>query len=83
MLIVLKFGGTSLLDRERILRAARRARALKQQGAQVVVVVSAGDILPMRSWQTWPNFAAHPMPERRICAFLPASNCLPDSWLWH
>ena len=41
MLIVLKFGGTSLLDRERILRAARRARALQQQGAQVVVVVSA------------------------------------------
>ena len=41
MLIVLNFGGTSLLNRERILRAARRARALKQQGAQVVVVVSA------------------------------------------
>ena len=41
MLIVLKFGGTSLADPERILRAARRVRALKNQGMQVVVVVSA------------------------------------------
>ena len=41
MLIVLKFGGTSLFGAERILRAARRVRALKKQGMQVVVVVSA------------------------------------------
>lgn len=41
MLIVLKFGGTSLADSDRILRAARRAFALKKRGLQVVVVVSA------------------------------------------
>ena len=41
MLIVLKFGGTSLADPDRILRAARRAFALKKQGNHVVAVVSA------------------------------------------
>lgn len=41
MLIVLKFGGTSLADSQRILTAARRAAALQQKGLQVVVVVSA------------------------------------------
>jgi aspartate kinase len=40
-LIVQKFGGTSVADAERIHRAARRAIAAKQQGNQVVVVVSA------------------------------------------
>lgn len=41
MLIVLKFGGTSLQDRERVLTAARRSVELAQQETQVVVVVSA------------------------------------------
>lgn len=41
MRIVLKFGGTSLMDHEKVLRAAARAAELAQQGAQVVVVVSA------------------------------------------
>ena len=41
MRIVLKFGGTSLKDHEKVLRAAARAAELAQQGAQVVVVVSA------------------------------------------
>lgn len=41
MLIVQKYGGTSLADGERILRAARRVAGLRQQGAQMVVVVSA------------------------------------------
>ena len=40
-LIVQKFGGTSVADAERIHRAARRAIAAKEQGNQVVVVVSA------------------------------------------
>src|SRR3954470_5642474 len=40
-LIVQKFGGTSVADAEKIHRAARRAIAAKQQGNQVVVVVSA------------------------------------------
>ncbi len=41
MRIVLKFGGTSLMDRDRIFRAAHRAAEQRAQGHQVVVVVSA------------------------------------------
>lgn len=41
MLVVLKFGGTSLQDHERIRTAARRAVDLVRQGDRVVVVVSA------------------------------------------
>lgn len=41
MLIVLKFGGTSLADTDRIRKAACRAAALRAGGLQVVVVVSA------------------------------------------
>jgi len=41
MLIVQKFGGTSLMDEERIRNAARRAARLAQQGHRVVMVVSA------------------------------------------
>ena len=41
MLIVQKYGGTSLGDENKIKAAARRITGLAQQGAQVVVVVSA------------------------------------------
>lgn len=41
MRIVQKYGGTSLGDTERILAAARRVARLAQQGAQMIVVVSA------------------------------------------
>ncbi len=41
MLIVQKYGGTSLGDEKKLIRAARRAEALARQGAQVVMVVSA------------------------------------------
>jgi len=41
MLIVQKYGGTSLADVSRIQTAARRVTRLAEQGAQVVVVVSA------------------------------------------
>ncbi len=41
MLIVQKYGGTSLGDSRRLQTAARRVAALAHQGAQVVVVVSA------------------------------------------
>ncbi|MBQ4600331.1 MAG: aspartate kinase [Oscillospiraceae bacterium] len=41
MLIVQKYGGSSLADSGRILSAARRITRLAQQGAQMVVVVSA------------------------------------------
>lgn len=41
MRIVQKYGGTSLADTEKILAAARRVARLAQQGAQMIVVVSA------------------------------------------
>ena len=41
MLIVQKYGGTSLGDAKRLQDAARRIAGLAHQGAQVVVVVSA------------------------------------------
>ena len=40
-LIVMKFGGSSVADAERIQRAARKAIQEKQRGRQVVMVVSA------------------------------------------
>ena len=41
MLIIQKYGGTSLADAEKIQNAARRVTNLARQGIQVVVVVSA------------------------------------------
>ena len=41
MLIVQKYGGTSLGDTERVRAAAKRVAALARQGNQIVVVVSA------------------------------------------
>ncbi len=41
MLIVQKYGGTSLLDAQRIRNAARRVADLARQGIEMVVVVSA------------------------------------------
>ncbi|MBW8885543.1 MAG: aspartate kinase, partial [Planctomycetia bacterium] len=40
-LIVQKFGGSSVANPEKILRAARRAIRAQQEGSQVVMVVSA------------------------------------------
>ena len=40
-LVVMKFGGTSVADAERIHRAARRSIRAKEEGHQVVMVVSA------------------------------------------
>ena len=40
-IVVMKFGGTSVADAERIRAAARRAIATRKQGHQVVMVVSA------------------------------------------
>src|SRR5262245_53815543 len=40
-IVVQKFGGSSVANAERIMRAARRAVRAKQAGSQVVVVVSA------------------------------------------
>jgi aspartate kinase len=39
--VVMKFGGTSVADAERIKRAARRIVKAREQGQQVVAVLSA------------------------------------------
>ena len=41
MLIIQKYGGTSLLNNERMLAAAKRIAQAREQGSQVVAVVSA------------------------------------------
>ena len=41
MLVVQKYGGTSLGDEEKVMTAARRAVSLSRQGVRVVMVVSA------------------------------------------
>lgn len=41
MLVVQKYGGTSVANKDRILAAARRAVGLAKQGLQVILVVSA------------------------------------------
>ncbi len=41
MRTVVKFGGSSLADRDRVTRAAQRIRDLQQAGQQVIAVVSA------------------------------------------
>ena len=44
MLIVQKYGGTSIGDSTRLLAAAKRVAGLARQGTQMVVVVSAQEI---------------------------------------
>lgn len=71
MLIVQKYGGSSLADNEKILAAARRAAALARQGANVVMVVSAQadttDILIQKAQGLCPRACA-----REMDAFLAA-----------
>ena len=71
MLIVQKYGGSSLADNEKILAAARRATALARQGAKVVMVVSAQadttDILIQKAQGLCPRACA-----REMDAFLAA-----------
>ena len=47
-LIVQKFGGSSVRDRERLLRAMRIVRRTWEQGDDVVVVLSAQGTRPTR-----------------------------------
>ena len=65
MLIVQKYGGSSLADNEKILAAARRITALARQGAKVVVVVSAQadttDILIQKAQGICPRACAREM----------------------
>ncbi len=71
MLIVQKYGGTSLSDSTRILAAARRVTALAQQGAQVVVVVSAQGDTTDRMIETAAQVAQNPS-AREMDAYITA-----------
>lgn len=71
MRIVQKFGGTSLMDTQRILTAAGRAAGLARQGDQVVVVVSAqGHTTDQLVAQAW-ELTEQPSP-REMDAYLSA-----------
>lgn len=65
MLIVQKYGGTSLADGEKIRSAARRAAALAMQGCRVVIVVSAQgestDVMIEKAAQVNPRGSAREM----------------------
>ena len=65
MLIVQKYGGTSLGDGERVLAAARRVAALHRQGHRMVVVVSAQgemtDLLIEKALEVNPRGSAREM----------------------
>ena len=65
MLIVQKYGGTSLADREKIKAAARRAVTLARKGNRIVIVVSAQghttDELIAKAKQINPNSSSREM----------------------
>ncbi len=71
MLIVLKFGGSSLADRERIQKATQRAGRLADRGHQVVAVVSAQGDTTDEMLQKSQEVTAQP-PARELDAYLSA-----------
>ena len=81
-LIVQKFGGSSVRDRDRIFNVARIVANTHKAGNDVVVVVSAqGD-----TTDDLINKAAEspttPPPVRWICCWLPASRSSILCWPW-
>lgn len=75
MLIVLKFGGSSLANAERIRRAAQRVAAVVQEGNRAVVVVSAQGDTTDDLLRTAAEIAEHPE-KREMDAFLAAGEQL-------
>lgn len=71
MLIVQKFGGSSLADIQRIRRAAERAVNQAQKGNRVIVVVSAQADTTDRMMETAQAVSKAP-PERELDAYLSA-----------
>ncbi len=75
MLIVLKFGGSSLADCPRIQKAARRAGILADRGHQVVVAVSAQGDTTDEMLQKARAVTANP-PARELDAYLAAGELM-------
>ena len=65
MLIVQKFGGSSLADAARIRRAAQRAIHAREEGNQVVVVVSAQGDTTDRLVSEWAKITPEPSKRER------------------
>ena len=80
-LIVQKFGGSSVKDRDRIFNVARIVANTHNAGNDVVVVVSAQgdttDDLIAKAGEITHN------PSARICCWLAASRSAFRCWPWH
>ena len=63
--IVMKFGGTSVGDAERLKRVARRCVAAKEAGSSVVAVGALGILLSLIFWSAWGGFGARDGAGRR------------------
>ena len=83
MLIVKKFGGTSVADKEHIFNVAKRCLEDYNKGNDVVVVLSAmgkhTDELIAQAKAINPN----PSAREWICSFPSGNRCLLPLWRWH
>ena len=76
MLIVKKFGGTSVGDSERIRNVARRCAEEYKKGNDVVVVLSAMEKPPMFFWKR-PGRSTPKHPKESWICFLQQGSRLP------
>lgn len=76
MLIVQKYGGSSVANAERVFNVAKRIMRTRMEGNDVVVVLSAQgkttDGLVAKAKETTPSLAA----EKWICCFLQGNSSL-------
>ena len=77
-LIVQKFGGSSVKDRDRIFNVARIVANTHNAGNDVVVVVSA----PTTSSQRQQRSPTTLLPARWICCWQQARRSVSPCWLW-
>lgn len=81
-LIVQKFGGSSVKDRDRIFNVARIVANTHNAGNDVVVVVSAqgdttDDLIAKAA-----EITHNPLPVRWICCWQQARRSVSPCWLW-
>ena len=75
MLIVKKFGGTSVANRERILHVAKRCKKEYEKGNDVVVVLSAMGDVTDRLIDKARKSTKPPLREKWICSLRLVSRC--------
>lgn len=81
-LIVQKFGGSSVKDRDRIFNVARIVANTHNAGNDVVVVVSAQGDTPTTSSQRQQRSPTTLLPARWICCWQQARRSVSPCWLW-